>query len=184
MTSAAGLDRDRVLAQVRQRVVGYAASRVGAAVAEDVAQETLLLLTTDPRYAHLEDPADLVPVAIRVTWFKLRELWRQRRKTSERVIDGIDEIDAPDTRPNAEVATLEWERAAEQRALLLRVKAAIERLPDRCRAIFAHLLAERSLVEIRTRMEAATMNTVYTWVHRCRKNLLQEIGGSWQESTG
>ena len=52
---------ERVLAQLRERIVRFAASHIAGDAAEDVAQEVLVLL--HEKYAHLERPEDLLPVA-------------------------------------------------------------------------------------------------------------------------
>ena len=30
-------------------------------------------------------------------------------------------------------------------------------------------------------MGAGAINTIYTWDHRCRKNLLELMGGDWEK---
>ena len=42
----------------------------------------------------------------------------------------------------------------------------------------------RSFPEIQALMGAARLNTIYTWDHRCRKQLLEALGGSWEGSAG
>jgi RNA polymerase sigma-70 factor (ECF subfamily) len=41
-------------------------------------------------------------------------------------------------------------------------------------------LQGKSFAEIQEIMGAAALNTVYTWDHRCRKNLLELMGGDWE----
>jgi hypothetical protein len=52
----------------------YATSRVGRDAAEDLAQDTLMLL--NQKYAHLSSRDDLVPVAVRIMQYKIRTLRR------------------------------------------------------------------------------------------------------------
>ena len=53
-------------------------------------------------------------------------------------------------------------------------------LDDRCREIFRLKLLGKSYVEIQQELGAASINTVYTWDARCRKELLVRLGGSWR----
>jgi RNA polymerase sigma-70 factor (ECF subfamily) len=41
-------------------------------------------------------------------------------------------------------------------------------------------LEGKSFVEIQKQMRAGSINTVYTWDFRCRKELLNLLGGSWE----
>jgi RNA polymerase sigma-70 factor (ECF subfamily) len=41
-------------------------------------------------------------------------------------------------------------------------------------------LQGKAFPEIQKIMGAAAINTIYTWDHRCRKNLLEAMGGSWE----
>jgi RNA polymerase sigma-70 factor (ECF subfamily) len=41
-------------------------------------------------------------------------------------------------------------------------------------------LQGKTFPEIQKIMGAAALNTVYTWDHRCRKNLLDLLGGDWE----
>lgn len=51
--------REQLLTGLRERIVAYAASRVGRDFAEDLAQEVLLVL--EAKYGYLESVEDLVP---------------------------------------------------------------------------------------------------------------------------
>ena len=51
---------------------------------------------------------------------------------------------------------------------------------DRCRELFRLKLLGNTFAEIQKEMGAATINTVYTWDARCRKKLLDAMGGSWE----
>jgi ABC-type multidrug transport system ATPase subunit len=41
-------------------------------------------------------------------------------------------------------------------------------------------LEGRSFAEIQAEMKAGSINTVYTWDFRCRKQLLELLGGKWE----
>jgi RNA polymerase sigma-70 factor (ECF subfamily) len=41
-------------------------------------------------------------------------------------------------------------------------------------------LQGKNFPEIQKIMGVAAINTVYTWDHRCRKNLMDLMGGDWE----
>ncbi len=96
------VDREDVLEKLFRRVVAYAARRIGADDAEDVAQETLLLLRE--KYAHLEDPTDLVKVIMTIASFKVRGVLRDRGRRRTEPID--DKLVVADGAPNPETLVL------------------------------------------------------------------------------
>jgi RNA polymerase sigma-70 factor (ECF subfamily) len=51
---------------------------------------------------------------------------------------------------------------------------------ERCRELFRLKLEGRSFPEIREKMGTKSINTIYTWDFRCRKELLERMGGSWE----
>ncbi len=163
--------RLEVLARLRERIVAFAASRGAGAHAEDLAQEVLVLIHT--KYGHLERAEDLVPLAFQILRFKLGAHFRKAARRGE--FDAVDvdafppASDAPDP-----AATLE------RKELLTRLMGGIARMGGRCRELFRLKLEGRSFPEIQGLMGAATLNTVYTWDHRCRKQLLEALGGRWE----
>ena len=59
-----------------------------------------------------------------------------------------------------------------------RLQAALARLGERCRELFRLKLEGHSFPEIQKRMDAGSLNTLYTWDFRCRKQLLEQLGGN------
>jgi RNA polymerase sigma-70 factor (ECF subfamily) len=57
----------------------------------------------------------------------------------------------------------------------------MSQLGDRCRELMRLKLAGNSFPEIQKIMGVSAINTVYTWDHRCRKNLLELMGGHWEQ---
>ena len=51
----------------------------------------------------------------------------------------------------------------------------------RCRELMRLKLQGRTFPEIQKIMGAAAINTIYTWDHRCRKHLLELMGGKWEQ---
>ena len=158
--------REQLLTGLRERIVAYAASRVGRDFAEDLAQEVLLVIET--KYGNLEKLEDLVPVSFQILRFKMQDLRRKQARRGE-----FTSVDAG-VLPLADGA--EGQLAAlEREELLERLRAALETMDGRCRELFRHKLEGRNFPEIQRLMEAANINTVYTWDFRCRKLLLEQL---------
>jgi len=68
----------------------------------------------------------------------------------------------------------------DQRQRVDRLLAALAQLGERCRELFKWKLEGKSFPEIQTIMGQTSINTIYTWDLRCRKQLLSLMGGSWE----
>lgn len=172
MSDPAPKDRQEVLALLRARIVSFAASRVARDFAEDLAQEALLLLTQ--KYPHVESLEDLVPLSIRIVRFKIASHRRKVRRRGETTSVPVEEMPFADDRPDPETAAV-------RREALARLKQALARLTGRCQALFRLKLEGHGFAEIREALGAASINTVYTWDSRCRKALLEAMGGAWRQ---
>ncbi|HLK48455.1 MAG TPA: RNA polymerase sigma factor [Bryobacteraceae bacterium] len=164
--------RDEVLAQLRERIVRFAASHVARDTAEDLAQEVLMLL--HEKYAHLERPEDLLPLSLQIVRFKMMSWRRKAVRRGENTQVSIDEMPLPDLGPGP-ADTLE------RKEMLGRLETALGRLGERCRELFRLKLEGRSFPEIQKLLGVGAINTIYTWDHRCRKHLLELMGGSWEK---
>jgi RNA polymerase sigma-70 factor (ECF subfamily) len=156
--------REEILSRIRERILSYAASRIGKDAAEDLAQEALLVIET--RYRAVERLDELLPLAFQILRYKMND-WR--RKGSRRgeftaaPADGLD-LASPD---EGALDRLEREELRE------RLGRALSRMEGRCREIFRMKLEGRTFAEIQAVLGAATINTVYTWDFRCRKQLAE-----------
>ncbi len=159
--------RESTLALVRERIVAYAASRVGVdrSDAEELANDTLLLLHR--KYPHLDAAADLVPLAVKTMKFKILEL----RRDKDRGHQPLGDSPLPGHHPNPETAAGSAQRES-------RILSAILQLGPRCRLLFLLKLQGFNFIEIMPRMAAASINTVYTWDRRCRAELQKLLGGA------
>jgi RNA polymerase sigma-70 factor, ECF subfamily len=163
--------REEVLARLRERIVAFAASHLSRDAAEDLAQEVLILL--HEKYAHLERPEDLLPLSLQIVRFKIMS---QRRKSARRgEYTQVSVTDIPLADLDANPAD-----AYERKEMLERLASAMGRLGGRCRELMRLKLQGRTFPEIQKIMGAGAINTVYTWDHRCRKNLLDLMGGKWE----
>ena len=166
------MDRDETLGRLRERIVAFAASRISRDVAEDLGQETLLVL--EEKYAHVTEMAELVPLALRIARFKLAGLRRTAQRRGEYSRLAVEEVQLPD--PGISPLS-----AIERKEQVARLGAAIRKTGERCQQIMRWKLEGRSFAEIQALLGARSINTVYTWDSRCRQHLLELLGGSWEE---
>ena len=163
------------LTHLRERMVAFAASRYAGSHAEDLAQEVLMLLHS--KYGHLDRLEDLLPLAFQILRFKLAA---HRRKAARRgEYDTVDVDTFPPTSGEPDPAMV-----LERKERLARLLEGIAHMGERCRDLFRFKLQGHSFPEIQGLMNAASLNTVYTWDHRCRKQLLAHLGGSWEGPAG
>ena len=165
------MPREEILRQLRERIVAFAASRMGRDTAEDLAQEVLLLL--EEKYLHVTEPGELLPLSLQIVRFKMAGAWRKSVRRGESGQVSVDELQI------ASQAASPEEEARRQESIE-RLTSAIQRLGERCRELFRLKLLGRSFAEIQEHFGAASINTIYTWDARCRKNLLERMGGRWE----
>lgn len=170
--TAAGA-REELLQKLRERIVGYAASRIQRDAAEDLAQEVLILLCE--KYGHLDRLEDLLPLSLQIVRFKMMAYRRKAQRRGEYTQVPLDELQMADD-------GVDPLAAAEQRELRDRLIAAVSQLGERCQKLLALKLDGKSFAEIQAVLGAGSINTVYTWDFRCRKHLLELMGGGWEES--
>jgi RNA polymerase sigma-70 factor (ECF subfamily) len=172
MISLKPVERNEILARLRERIVAYAASHITRDAAEDVAQETLMLL--EEKYPELDRPEDLLPLSLQIVRFKIMSLRRKAGRRGEYNQVSVTDIPLPDL--DANPADL-----LERKEMLERLGRAIGQLGERCKTLIRLKLQGKTFPEIQKIMNAATLNTVYTWDHRCRKHLLELMGGDWEQ---
>jgi RNA polymerase sigma-70 factor (ECF subfamily) len=166
------MDRDEALSHLRERIVGFAASQLSRDAAEDLAQDVLVVL--HEKYAHVTLLEELLPLSFQILRFKI---WEARRKSSRRGEYNqisIDDLQIADGAPNPGIE-------AERKQLRERLLRAIEGLGPRCRQLLLWKLEGKNFGEIRKLFGVNSINTIYTWDFRCRKELLEKMGGSWEK---
>jgi len=168
------VDRDQILARLRERIVGVAAARIGRDRAEDLAQEVLLVLHR--KYAHLDALEDLLPLSLKIVRFKMvAELRKSHRR-------GLDTQVSTNDLPLADQAPDPLDQA-ERREMLERLESAMTGMGERCRQLFRLKLEGKSFPEIRELLGVKSINTIYTWDFRCRRELLERLGGNWEQES-
>jgi RNA polymerase sigma-70 factor (ECF subfamily) len=161
------VDRDQILGRLRERILRYAASKLSKDSAEDVAQEVLMVL--HEKYGAVDGIEDLLPLSLEIARFKI---WGARRKSVRR---GENTQVSVDDLPLAGHDADPLEQT-ERRQRLDKLEAALKQLGDRCRDLFRLKLEGYSFPEIQKRLKVETMNTLYTWDFRCRKQLAAMLG--------
>lgn len=166
------MNREEILARLRERIVSFAASHISRDVAEDVAQEVLMLL--HEKYAHLDRLEDLLPLSLQIVRFKIMSLRRKAVRHGEYTQVSVTDIPLPDFDSSPA-------EALERKEMLHRLTLAMTQLGDRCRELMRLKLQGKTFPEIQKIMGVSAINTIYTWDHRCRKNLLELMGGEWEK---
>jgi len=165
------MSKDEILSKLRERIVAYAASHLSRDLAEDIAQEVMLLLHT--KYARVTALEELVPLAVKIARFKIAGHFRRAHRRGEDRQAAIEDLALAD--PG--ISPSEY---VQRKETVERLAAALAKLEGRCRELFRLKLQGKSFAEMREILGAGSINTVYTWDFRCRKQLLEKLGGSWE----
>jgi len=126
------------------------------------------------KYAHLEDLDELLPLSLRIVRFKMMSLRRKAVRRGETSQISVDDIPLPDL----DSSPADY---VERKEMLERLTRAMSQLGGRCRELMRLKLQGKSFPEIQKIMGVSAINTVYTWDHRCRKNLRDLMGGHWEQ---
>jgi len=124
------------------------------------------------KYATLDRAEDLLPVSLEIARLKI---WAARRKSVRRGENTrVPVDDVPLASPDAGPYDL-----TERHERVVRLEAALAQLGGRCREIFRLKLEGLTFPEMQKRLDAGSINTLYTWDFRCRKQLLDLLGSDW-----
>lgn len=165
------MDRDTILTSLRERIVAFATLRVSRDHAEDLAQDVLALL--HDKYPHVVELTELVPLAFQVLRYKMLDAHRKALRRGEYNQESVEHLEVA-----ASGGTPETQFDQKQR--VERLLAALAQLGERCRELFRWKLEGQSFQDIQRLMGQKSVNTIYTWDLRCRKQLLSLMGGSWE----
>ena len=164
------MNRDEILAKLRERIVAFAASRMGRDAAEDLAQDALIVL--EEKYSEVTELNELLPLSLQIVRFKMAGARRKSVRRGESGQVSVEELQLPSN-------TIDPETQARRQETVERLTAAVRKLGERCRELIHLKLLGKTFAEIQEHFGAASINTVYTWDARCRKNLLDMMGGRW-----
>ena len=139
-----------------------AASRYRRDFAEDLAQEVFVVL--EEKYAQVTSLEELLPLAFEILRFKMMG-WRNKaiRRGENTAVD-VTEFPIAD-RTEGQDVLLDRQRRLE------RLTAALGQLGERCQKMFRWKLEGKGFPEIQKLFGADSINTIYTWDSRCRKEL-------------
>jgi RNA polymerase sigma-70 factor, ECF subfamily len=165
------MSNHETLSLLRERILAFATSRVSKDHAEDLTQETLAVL--HEKYPAVTELTDLVPLAFQVLRFKMLDAHRKAFRRGEYNQAPIEDLPLAD--PGSDPAS-----QLDQQQRVDRLLAAITQLGERCRELFKWKLEGKSFPEIQKIMGQPSINTIYTWDLRCRKQLLASMGGRWE----
>ena len=169
------MTKEDILSKVRERMVAFATSRLSGEVAEDLAQEVLIVL--HEKYPQVSELTELLPLSFQILRYKMLEAHRKsvRRGEHQRVPIEDPPLAAPGDDPETEVS---------RKQMVDRLLAAMSQLGPRCRDLFRWKLEGQTFPEIQVLMGQRSINTIYTWDFRCRKQLLALMGGTWEGGGG
>jgi len=105
--------------------------------------------------------------------YKMLDAHRKALRRGEYNQESVDDLSlaTPDASPETQL---------DQRQRVERLMAALAQLGVRCRELFRWKLEGKSFPQIQTLMGQTSINTIYTWDLRCRKQLMALMGGSWE----
>jgi RNA polymerase sigma-70 factor (ECF subfamily) len=168
------LERNQILEVLRERIVRFAASRLAGAgadgAADDIAQEVLLVL--HEKYPALDRVEDLLPLSIEIARFKILAARRKSLRRGENTQVSVDDLPLAVRDPDP------FEQAVRRERVDV-LEAALKDLGDRCKEIFRLKLQGLSFIDIQKELKVGSINTLYTWDLRCRKELRQRLGPGW-----
>lgn len=165
------MERDHILSGLRERILAFATSRISRDHAEDLTQDVLSLL--HEKYAHVTDLTELVPLAFQILRFKMLDAHRKALRRGEYNQASVEDLPLVDPADDPAMQL-------DQKQRVDRLMAALAKLGERCRELFKWKLEGKSFPEIQKLMGQSSVNTIYTWDLRCRKQLLVLMGGNWE----
>jgi len=158
------LSYEEKLKLIRERILAHWTYKVGKDIAEDIAQETLVVLFT--KYNKVRDLQDMIPLSYGIAANVHFTVVRKGRPARE--IDWPENWEPLAQGPNPE--TLLVKKQAQTN-----LTDAIDALGRRCRELFLLKLQGYGYAEIATIMDAPVAR-IYVWDFRCRRDLKTLLG--------
>lgn len=165
------MNRDQILATLRERILAFATSRVSRDRAEDLTQDVMAVL--HEKYSQVTELVELVPLAFQVLRYKMLDAHRKALRRGEYNQESVEDLPLADARDDPATQL-------DQKQRVDRLLVAMAQLGERCRELFRWKLEGKSFPEIQQLMRQTSINTIYTWDLRCRRELLTLMGGSWE----
>ncbi len=167
----AKLTREEILRQIRERILAFATSRGLREEAEDLAQDVLMVL--HEKYPNVTELAELVPLVFQILRYKMLDRHRKKLRRGEYNQESVDDHPLVDPKDDPSLQ-------AEQKERVTQLIAALWQLGERCQKLFRLKLEGYTFAEITKIVGEHSINTIYTRDARCRKQLLNLMGGQWE----
>jgi RNA polymerase sigma-70 factor (ECF subfamily) len=113
-------------------------------------------------------------LSLEIARFKILAFRKKTIRRGENTQVSVDDLPLAGSGPDP------FEQAA-RRERLDRLEAALKQLGERCRDIFRLKLQGLSFIDIQKELKVGSINTLYTWDFRCRKELRERLGSDWQQ---
>ena len=168
------MNRDQIMNHLRERILAFATSRGSREAAEDLAQDVLMVL--HEKYPQVTEMTELVPLSFQILRYKMLDHHRKTLGRGEYNQESIDDRPVADCEGDPSVQ-------AEQKQRVGQLIDALHQLGERCRELFRLKLQGHTFPEIQQLFGERSINTIYTWDSRCRKQLLSLLGGSWDANS-
>lgn len=120
------------------------------------------------KYPAVDRVEELLPLSLEIARFKILAARRKLMRRGEHTQVSVDDL------PLAGGGADPFDQAA-QREALTHLESALAALGDRCRQLFRLKLQGFSFPEIQRQLRVASLNTLYTWDFRCRKQLSERL---------
>jgi DNA-directed RNA polymerase specialized sigma24 family protein len=161
------------------RILAFGLSRlrggsIGPADVEDLVQESMLLLVTNPEWAGIHALEDLVRLGIRIFQLEAMDLAGRKATRVER-----EKVPLSGLQPRA--LGLLPDEVIEARERTAQMVAAVQRLDPKCREILRLQLLAQSTDELWQRLAYATKAALYVKRHRCYAGLKALMGLAKEE---
>ncbi len=166
-----GISRETILDKLRERILAFATSRGLRDEAEDLAQDVLMVL--HEKYPQVTELPQLLPLGFQILRYKMLDRHRKKLRRGEYNQESVDDHPLEDHENDPSVQ-------AEQKQQVTNLIAALWQLGEKCQKLFRLKLEGHTFPEITKILGEHSINTIYTRDARCRKQLLNLMGGQWE----
>jgi len=125
------------------------------------------------KYSALDRVEDLLPLSLEIARFKILAARRKTIRRGENAQVSVDDLPLAGAGPDPLEQVVRLQR-------LELLEAALKGLGARCREIFRLKLQGLNFIDIQKQLKVGSINTLYTWELRCRKELRERLGSGWE----
>lgn len=147
----AGLTREEILRQIRERILAFATSRGLRDEAEDLAQDVLMVL--HEKYPNVTELTELVPLSFQILRYKMLDRHRKKLRRGEYNQESVDDHPLVDPKDDPSLQV-------EQKERVTQLIAALWQLGERCQKLFRLKLEGHTFQEITKIVGEHSINTI------------------------